>query len=425
MTSLLVNTRASQRIYAIGVGMFAVLGTSLMVSGAWSTVEAMGVQPMDLPWADARTISGAGIAMEQGLDPLVNNPGDPWQRVMNYPRLWLALAEIGFRPEHTWILAWSFFAALIVGLITLRPLARDRTTSSLLLLSIFAPTTWLALERANNDTLVFGMLAGAAYLIARRPAMASALIAAAIVLKIYPIFALLAFLRDKPNKAHYYTIAVFLLFAAYVAVIWQDLQLIKAGTLKADWIAYGIEIAPSIIAKNSSLSLGFAIALGALGLLISCAIGYRIRLRTRLGAAGTAFSLAAFRIGSAIYLGSFLIGSNFDYRLIFLILTIPQLVIWARSSGPEPRMLASGQLMIIMLLQWSQTWRAGVAATVGSTNYGLAIDEILTWLCWTGLAVLSILTLPDWLVPQSRRGLIHADSLTVNASLNTCAVSDA
>ena len=129
----------------------------------------------------------------------------------------------------------------------------------------------------------------------------------------------------------------------------------------------------------------------------------------RLGAAGTPFSLAAFRIGSAIYLGSFLIGSSFDYRLIFLILTIPQLVAWVRNATAGPRQLALGQLILVVLLQWSQTWRSTLASTTGTGNYGLVLDEVLTWLSWVGLAVLTLLTLPDWLVPRSRRGLVHAD----------------
>jgi hypothetical protein len=393
----------------IGVGMFAALAMSLMLGGEWTVLEAMGVSPMDLPWADARTITGAGLALEQGLDPLVTNPGDPWHRVMNYPRPWLALANVGFRPEHTWILAWAFFASLLVGLVILRPLARDRTTSYLLLLSIFAPTTWLAIERANNDAFVFGIVCVAAYLIAIRPVLASILIATAALLKVYPIVALAAHLREKPHTGLKYAAPLLGCFAAYVLATWNDLQLIQTGTLKAPWLAYGIEIAPSIIAKNSPIPLNLGLWIAAFSLLIICTIGYGIRLKVRLGAAGAPFSLAAFRIGSAIYLGSFLIGSSFDYRLIFLILTIPQLVTWARNAASGPRQLALSQLIVVILLQWSQSWRAGMANTTGSSSYGLVLDELLTWLCWAGLAVLTLLTLPDWLVPRSRRGLADAE----------------
>lgn len=400
---------ASQRIYAIGVGVFAALASTLMLAGGWPIIEAIGVIPMDTPWADARTISGAGIALEQGLDPLVTNPGDPWHRVMNYPRAWLVLASIGLRPEHTWMLAWTFLATFLVGLAMLRPLARDRTTSYLLLLGIFAPTTWLAIERANNDAFVFGIVCGAAWLIALRPVLASILIATATLLKVYPIVALVAYLREEPRKGLSCVAALLVLFAAYLWATWSDLQLMHAGTLEAPWLAYGIEIAPGIIAKNWPIPLNLVVSIAAFSLLVVCAIGYGMRLRARLGAAGTPFSLAAFRIGSATYLGSFLIGSSFDYRLIFLILTIPQLVSWVQSATAGPRRLALGQLILVILLQWSQAWRSTMTSATGSSSYGLVLDELLTWLSWVGLAVLTLLTLPDWLVPRSRRGLMHAD----------------
>jgi len=380
-----------------------------MLGGGWTIVEAMGVEPMELPWADARTITGAGIAIERGLDPLANNPGDPWQRVMNYPRPWLAFAALGFQPKHTWILAWGFFIAFFAGLVILRPLARDRTTSCMLLLGIFAPTTWLAIERANNDTLVFGILCATAYLIMRRPAIASLLIGLAAVLKIYPIAALAAHLRESPKKGLYYIAPLLGLFAVYAAMTWHDLVMIHAGTLKAPWIAYGIEIAPNMIAKNLQISESLLTKIALLSLLAVCVVAFGIRMHRRLGAPGSPFSLAAFRIGSAVYLGSFLIGSSFDYRLIFLILTIPQLVAWTRNTDGAISKFALSQLILVTLLQWSQSWRALLATSAGADRFGLVLDEALTWLCWVGFAVLIILTIPDWMVPKSRRGRAFTD----------------
>ena len=90
----------------------------------------------------------------------------------------------------------------------------------------------------------------------------------------------------------------------------DDLGLIQAGTLKAPWLAYGIEIGPGIIAKNWPIHLNLLLTIAALSLALTCLAGYVIRMKSRLGAASTPFSLAAFRIGSSIYLASFLIGSS-------------------------------------------------------------------------------------------------------------------
>jgi len=43
-------------------------------------------------------------------------------------------------------------------------------------------------------------------------------------------------------------------------------------------------------------------------------------------------NLAAFRMGAAIHIGTFLLGNNWDYRLAFLVLVLPQILEWTRSS---------------------------------------------------------------------------------------------
>ena len=401
---------ASQRIYGVGIGVFVAITLILMLGGHWSILEAVGVQPMELPWADARTISGASIALERGLDPLVVNPGDPWHRVMNYPRPWLVFAAIGMRPEHTWVLAWLCFGALVAGFFTLRPLAQDRTTSYLLLLSMFAPTSWLAIERANNDILMFSICCAAAALISLRPMIAALLIATASILKLYPIAASVAYLREKPIAGPCYPSILLVLFTVYAYAISHDLQRILAGTLEAEWLSYGIKIAPSIIAKNVPISEGMLVLLAILSLLAICIGGYWLRRKMRIGASGSPFHIAAFRIGSSIYLGSFLVGNSFDYRLMFLILTVPQLVVWTRVHSSRLRLITVIQLIIILLVQWSQTWRAGMESLTTQSSYGLILDEALTWCCWIGFAILNLLALPDWLVPTSAQGLAFADN---------------
>src|SRR5262249_28027873 len=42
-----------------------------------------------------------------------------------------------------------------------------------------------------------------------------------------------------------------------------------------------------------------------------------------------------FLMGSAIYVGTFAIGANFNYKLVFLLFCIPQLMVWARNPGVQ------------------------------------------------------------------------------------------
>ena len=50
-------------------------------------------------------------------------------------------------------------------------------------------------------------------------------------------------------------------------------------------------------------------------------------------------ALAAFRVGAATYVGTFLLGGNFNYRLAFLLFALPQLVRWSRPTDRRPAAL--------------------------------------------------------------------------------------
>ena len=84
--------------------------------------------------------------------------------------------------------------------------------------------------------------------------------------------------------------------------------------------------------------------------------------------------LMALLAGSFLYLGTFAVGKNFDYRLVFLLLTLPQLCIWARLSAHRLSSLASGTVVAILALLW-----------VGSRSTLLALwDELASWLVGLG-----------------------------------------
>ena len=401
--------RRWQRLFGAGLGAFVACATGLMLAQAFSVLTWIGIEPMELPWADARTVSGAGVALDRGLDPLVHNPADPWQRPLNYPRIWLGLAHLGLRPQHTWVLAWAFFAALCFGLWSLRHLAVDRATTLVLLAGVVAPPTWLAVERANSDQLVFALCCSAAMLAARRPWLGAALVAGAAALKLFPMAAAAALVRRERAISLRVVTPLLLLFAGYLAFVAADIPRMRAASPQAAWLSYGIETVPEIVAKNTPMSFGATLAGAGALLALVAVVAYRKRLRARLGAAGSPTLLAAFRMGSGVYLGSFLVGTSFDYRLLFLIPTLPQLWLWARTTSPSFRGLARAQLVCVLALQWSMAWRGAIVAAGGGSATGLVFDELLAWACWIGFAFLLALSLPDWLVPAPSRGIAFAD----------------
>ena len=92
---------------------------------------------------------------------------------------------------------------------------------------------------------------------------------------------------------------------------------------------------------------------------------------------------------------------NYDYRLAFLLMTLPQLLTWTRihaSPVPAPR----STLVVVLAVLW-------LSEPISSK--GLYFDELLTWLSFVNLATaLAVLT---WVEVQ---GLLQRSPSTAERS---------
>ncbi|MBX3461656.1 MAG: DUF2029 domain-containing protein [Planctomycetes bacterium] len=380
------------------MALFAALLAGLVAGDRLDAVAALGVPTMQPRFADVRPITGARDSLAQGLDPLEHNPGDPWGRALNYPRLWLLPARLGLGPEHSEALALAFLAVFVVGLCWLTPLATTGPRTLALAAALFAPVTWLAVERANSDLVLFALLAAGAWLASRRPVLAAGAIALGILLKLYPVFALGSLLGQERRRALLMA-GVVALSGGYLLWLGDDLATIHRHSLAWNRISYGITQLPDALAANTGASPGLLRAGAGLAFAAIAGVALRARGRWHLPApAGP--TLAAFRSGAGVFLGTFCLGSNFDYRLLALLLVVPQVVAWCgRARGPL--LAAMGSLMaLLLLLLWSMTWRQGLAALLGSETPGLVLDEVVTWALVALLLVALSLGLPAWLRPS-------------------------
>jgi hypothetical protein len=277
------------------------------------TWAALLVPTMHPPFADLRTVQGSIFSLYQGFDPQSINPGDPWNRGMNYPSIWISIANffslnkepnyLIFVSTYVLIYLWSCFNIL------------RKNPSLWMLIAIFSGSSLLAVERGNNDLMVFSLL----YFSSLTPALLSgAIIIFASTLKIYPIFSVVSLYANKKTLL---TIAA--LVGIYFLTQIPELHKIRNGTPISASLSYG---APSIAeAINSKLKISispwtlslcmvlFAITLGA-----SNKVKAYINCENRFGG-----EFKLFMIGASIYLSTFIISSNWDYRLIFLIFCIP------------------------------------------------------------------------------------------------------
>ena len=200
------------------------------------------------------------------------------------------------------------------------------------LLAVLSPSVMLAFERGNNDLVIWSLVCCAAFLFVERHiiklAAAYALLAFAVVLKLFPIFCSAIALRVT-RSAIVVAIALAVSSIFYFYSIAHLFPIIRRNTDYTTVLSFGYIILFAIIEKYAAPRFGFdaaglyhseipiVVLLSVLILAGACAFitwhrGSRL-CRISEGTAGT-----AFLFGAGIFLGSFVfLGTNYAYRMTF------------------------------------------------------------------------------------------------------------
>jgi hypothetical protein len=131
----------------------------LILNLGWTQTWSMILGPtitLEPYFADMRTVQGALSSIQQGFNPQLVNPGDPWGRPMNYPYVWVAISDffsLDSEKNYLILIIFSVTTYLTICLNVLR-----KYPSIWLLLTIFSGSSMLAIERCNNDLIVFILL---------------------------------------------------------------------------------------------------------------------------------------------------------------------------------------------------------------------------------------------------------------------------
>lgn len=336
---------ARHRVEIIAVLWLVVAGVfTAALATDWTRVwHALGIPAMSPAFADLRTITGGLRSTAPGADPLRDDPGDPWARTMNYPRLWLHLFRMfGIDDANVPVVGLLFAAAYLASISLLIWRARDGLLAVAIGACALSGASLLAMERGNNDLVILALVLVA---VVSRSLTASAMaMASAVVLKLYPVVAIaqLATASDRRRRA---LAALLLAFSlVVVAVTFRDVLLIGAGTPRSFRGSYGVL---SLLAGCGALASRFplisarcadwSLRLAALALLAGLALlTARLAWRSRWGwtpeqAVDTSADL--FVAFAAVYASTYFTGSHWDYRLIFLVPTLPFLVALARRES--------------------------------------------------------------------------------------------
>ncbi len=321
-------------IVVVIISMLA-LGRSVGWDPTWRT---FGVTPLQPPFFDMHVVNDYAACASKGIDPFTPQACNVDN--FNIPRIWLWLGLIGIDgSDSVWLSASLIAFAAIVATLLFR--GRCWQDGVFALGAILSPSVMMGVERGNLDLLVFALVGSAALIYDERrigrACAAAIFLVFGILLKLIPIFCVSVVARfSRATLA--FAVAVAALAATYLVLTIDDILLIRRNVPTTFVLSYGykaIFLGFDHIRSEAGLSpLGLAdtwmpaaVAASVLAGALYVAVN---RHRKRSGFCGVDKTVAgtAFLFGAGIYCGTFLLDTNFIYRLMFLLLCVPQLQDW-------------------------------------------------------------------------------------------------
>jgi hypothetical protein len=349
-------------------------GMLVALTIAWGILFALrpelffniGVNHLGVWFLDAFAILAANDAVARGLDPHLPNPLDYLHRPHVYSHWWLGLQSLGLTRAHVLPLGWAFVASfLTAALAWLRP--RSLREVGWYVCVLLSPPVMLSLDRANNDLVVFALLALVVPCLgspSRWLRLAAAVpIAVAAGLKFYPAVAGLVLLADPdPVEARRRVLFAGVLLAAVGINLAPDLIHLANVVPRAEGLmTFGATNLLEFIGLPGKWSLAAGLALAAIGagLFLRAGIfdGWSITAEHRPAWLG-------FIVGSSLITGCFFTGTSYAYRWIFAVWMAP--LLWQLPRNPAAprriRRLAGLTAALLFYVLWADAVASAVIA---------------------------------------------------------------
>src|SRR4051812_39835279 len=305
-------------------------------------MSAPRVPGVALPFADLRGVTSGWSCVARGRHVIPYNPCDPWGRWFDHPRLWLVPGYLGAGQGQTMKLGVLIGVAFLLCALAVLPREAGPFSGLVYGLALVSPAVMLGIERANVDLVLFCLVVVGVFQLGRRNGLwiGGGLLLFAGALKLAPIFALPVLLRRRGRAAVIAVGSLAAAFGLYILVTWSDFTGVVSGIPRDDYLAYGIRRLGEWVLVLDGRHMGdpaarrVEVALLLLGALAAVLLAWR---RGQVGEAQddplAGRRLDCFVAGASLYVGSYALTESKDYRLVFTLLTIPQLLVWARARS--------------------------------------------------------------------------------------------
>ena len=287
-----------------------------------------------IPFSDFDALNIFLSYEKMGLNPYIENPeSHPIHKFLIYPSVWLNITdilklnkELNFKITSFLILFTYFYV-----LLDLFFRFKKATLGFLLLIFFFSTSNFLLIERLNVEIILFCFIYFA--LVNKKIIMQFIFYSISLILKIFPIFSIFMFIGKK--KLFFFT---FIFSIAYLFLIREEITLISKNVIEYALISaygavsiskalyyYSMKFGYLINDDNYQLFKILIIMLFSLYGLFLFLINFSFSKSKEI-LAEISIEEKMFLAGAGIFIGTYAISANFDYRLIFLILTFPYLI---------------------------------------------------------------------------------------------------
>jgi hypothetical protein len=208
--------------------------------------------------------------------------------------------------------------------------------------------------------------------------LAPALVELAAVLKLFPIVAVWALLRRSGRGSVAAATAVSVVFGVYLLATWREIAQIATLTQQGTFPAYGVGVLVVAIRHPGveggpllvNVGQGRGDALLRVGIILAV-IGLAALLSwfargAALESSGAArWHLDTYLAGSLVFTSSFLLFNNWDYRMVFVLLAVPQLLTWSRAAQNRLAWLARAAVLTFVVAALSSRFSPHAAFLYG------------------------------------------------------------
>jgi len=341
-----------------GYFIFLAAGREIFHLQLW---EILGVPALPVPFHDLNDIA-IGIERFRASE-------HPWSeasivystQAYNYTKWWLCASYLGLDLKTVYVfgvsIGISFFACalFVLGRLTLI----EGGIAGLVLIS---PNVMTAIERANADLIVF-ILMTLALALRRSVPLFVAIITVAAFLKFYPLAALLALVALSWRKTLFWLLVAIALVTIDLATSLGELHQIAANVTRVGWFSYGsttmmegywvTTLPGSPVTYNQIFIVGSFLFLMVVGASIWKRPHVKVNILWER-------ELWSFRIGAALFVGTFALGSNLDHRTVILVFDLPLLFLLRKESGSIALWATAALFCIVLYTNGRLLWNDAV-----------------------------------------------------------------